>query len=382
MADPNRAIIDRRAFIRGVTGLGLAAAGFAVAACGSSSTGSGTSTEIPSTTATIKPEADGDLNWYTWSDYVPGDVVASFEKQYGVKVNQSYFANNAEMLQKMAGGVGYDLITANSGFITQLVAGKLLQPFDVNSLKNWGQVKNYFQKPWWDAQSGDGRYTAPYGYGGTGIYYRTDKIPKVTGWQDMWAHPEAAGHIYVLDSMGDTMGMALLKNGFGMNDADSGHLQAAGSDLLALKPSIAAITQNITPPVASGEAWLMEGWATQIYQGITQMKNPEVANFYMPSDGPLLACDTLSIGSKAKAPGTALLFVDWMLEPDNNHALGAYTLNRTGARGGDAAFAEAMKSYPYFDFPESLVEDRNMWKEYPYGDRLRLWNAQWSRVTA
>lgn len=381
MTTPNRPTIDRRTFFRGVAGLSLAAGLTAVACSPSSPSGTG-STEIPSTTATVKPEVDGDLNWYTWSDYVPPEVVAAFEKQYGVKVNQSYFANNAEMLQKMAGGVEFDLITTNSGFITQLVAGKLLQPFDVNSVKNWGQIKPYFQKPWWDAQTGDGRYTSPYGYGGTGIYYRTDKIAKVGGWGDMWANPDAAGHIYVLDSMGDTMGMALLKNGFDMNDGDSAHLQQSAGDLLALKPSIAAITQNITPPVASGEAWLMEGWATQVYQGIKQMKNPEVANFYMPSDGPLLACDTLSLGSKAKAPGTALLFIDWMLDPDNNHALGEYTLNRTGAGGGDAAFSEAMKSYPYFDFPESLVQERKNWKEYPFGDRLQLWNSQWSRVTA
>ncbi len=378
----NRPIIDRRTFIRGAAGVTLAAAGLAVAGCGPSSPSPSDGVEIPSATANIKPEPDGDLTWYTWSEYVPPELVAGFEKQYGVKINQSYFANNAEMLQKMAGGVEYDLITTNSGFITQLVAGKLVQAFDINSLRNWGQVKAYFQKPWWDAQSGDGRYTAPYGYGGTGIFYRTDKIPTVGGWADMWAHPDAAGHIYVLDSMGDSLGMALLKNGFGMNDGDPANLQKAGSDLLALKSSLASVTQNITPPVASGEAWLMEGWATQVYQGITQMKNPELANFFMPPNGPMLACDTLSIGAKAKAPGTALLFIDWMLAPEHNHALGAFTLNRTGAAGGDAAFAEAMKTYPYFNFAEDLVNDRNNWKEYPYGDRLQLWNSQWSRFTA
>jgi putrescine transport system substrate-binding protein len=34
------------------------------------------------------------LNFYTWSDYLAPDTIASFEKQTGIKVNASFFDTN------------------------------------------------------------------------------------------------------------------------------------------------------------------------------------------------------------------------------------------------------------------------------------------------
>ena len=47
----------------------------------------------------------------------------------------------------------------------------------------------------------------------------------------------------------------------------------------------------------------MEGWTTQIYQGLMQAKDPSLVGFSVPPDGPLLACDCLSVGVNAQAPG-------------------------------------------------------------------------------
>ena len=56
------------------------------------------------------------------------DVVSAFEKEYGVKVKQSFMSTNAESVQKLAAGQPFDLITTNNGYMAQFLGGNLLQP--------------------------------------------------------------------------------------------------------------------------------------------------------------------------------------------------------------------------------------------------------------
>ena len=332
-------------------------------------------------TPTVKPVIDGDLNWFTWAQFVPPEVVKGFENEYKVKVHQSFMASDEEYVQKLAAGLPYDLITTNNGYMPQTLAGNLVQPFDPNDLKNFKHLLPYFKQPYWD--KGRYRYTMPYDYGPTGIMYRADRVNHIThSWNDMWSNPEAKGHIYLLSAIGDTLGMALLRNGYYCNSAVPAQVNKAANDLLKLKPWVASFTTNDGPPIASGDAWLMEGWGTPIYQGLLQAKDPHNIRFFVPKEGPLMACDTLSIGRKAKHPGTALLFIDWLLRPDNNAALAKYIILKTGTTAGNAAFAQQVKKYPDFNFSDALIKNRKNWKIAPVGSQLQLWNQAWSRVTA
>jgi spermidine/putrescine transport system substrate-binding protein len=223
----------------------------------------------------------------------------------------------------------------------------------------------------------------PYDYGPTGIMYRADKVNHIThSWNDMWSNPEAKGHIYLLSAIGDTLGMALLRNGYYCNSGVTAQVNKATSDLLKLKPWVASFTTNDAPPIASGDAWLMEGWGTPIYQGLLQAKDKHNIHFFIPKEGPLMACDTLSIGKNAKHPGTALLFMDWLLRPDNNAALAKYIILKTGTKAGNEAFGEIVKKYPEFNFSDKLIHNRKNWKVAPTGAKLQLWNQAWAKVTA
>ena len=70
------------------------------------------------------------------------------------------------------------------------------------------------------------------------------------------------------------MGMALIKNGYSCNSGDPRQVEKATKSLLDLKPHVAKFTTDLGPVIASGDAWLMEGWTTQIYQGLVQTKHP------------------------------------------------------------------------------------------------------------
>ena len=91
-------IADRRSLLKG---MGAAAIGIsfggALAGCSEASkTGSGT--KIASTGEEPK------LNFYNWDTYIGQTTLADFQKETGVKVKMSLFANNDELFAKLRGG--------------------------------------------------------------------------------------------------------------------------------------------------------------------------------------------------------------------------------------------------------------------------------------
>ena len=79
-----------------------ALAGYAAAA------GEAAPTAVPK----IHPKVDGDINFLTFAEYIPPAVVTTFEKKYGVKVHQSFYSTQPEMVTKMATGAPIDLASA------------------------------------------------------------------------------------------------------------------------------------------------------------------------------------------------------------------------------------------------------------------------------
>jgi len=375
--------LSRRQIIKG--GLSLAATA-ALAGCGSSSSGGSAATTASKAAAAakpkVKPVADGDVAWLTWAEYIPPKVVSSFEKEYNVKVTQSFMTDDEQYIQKLAAGEPFDLITSNSAYLPQSLGGKLLQPFDPGDLKNFDQTIPFFHNPFYD--DGQYRYTVPYGYGPTGIMYRSDKVTKISHtWNDLWNNPEANGHTYILDQIEETLGMSLLRDGQGLNSADPSAVNTAADHLVSLRPRLGGISTDIQALVASGQAWLMHAWGTNVFQGMQQSKTPENIRFYLPTDGAPVACDTLSIGVNAKAPGSALLLIDWILKPENNAALAAFAGQKTGCKAGNATFNDTVKKYPMFLFnDQQVLSDRKNWKIAPTGQRLSVYNQAWARVKA
>ena len=51
------------------------------------------------------------LNYFNWADYLAPNTIPDFEKEFGVKVNENYFASPEEQLAKIqtTGGSEYDV---------------------------------------------------------------------------------------------------------------------------------------------------------------------------------------------------------------------------------------------------------------------------------
>lgn len=366
-------LLSRRTLLAGLAGFAGAAA---LAGCGGSS-----SSRSPQTSkATVAPQADGDLTWFTWEGYVEPSIVSDFEKKYGVKVSIVPYDSNDTMLQKLAAGQPYDLVTNNSAYMPQSILGGLLMPFALEALDNGGEVVDYFQKPAYD--NGANLFSVPYSGGPTGIVYRTDKMSPTQSWNDFWDNDEAAGHIFVLDYQPDTIGASLLRNGEDLNSDDPEAVTAAVDSLIALKPRLGGVSNDSRTNVGNGDAWIHHAWVPDAFSLMKDSKYADQLDFEVTTtEGVPFGMDLLTIGANAKSPGTAMLFIDWILSPEMSARNVGYTGQLAGTKAGDAAYDEVMKAFPSLMVGEDYYENA-LWREAATASRKDLWTQQWNRFKA
>lgn len=117
------------------------------------------------------------LNLFNWSEYIDPALVKAFEKKEGVRVNQTYYESNEDMLAKLkqGGTKQYDIVVPSGYIMSTLTRQNLLRPLDKSLLPNFKNLGAKFQNPDFDAGS---KFSVAYFWGTTGVGYRIDKLPK------------------------------------------------------------------------------------------------------------------------------------------------------------------------------------------------------------
>ena len=121
---------------------------------GAAGTGGADSAEAGGAESQDKKEA-GELNIYTWAEYVPQDIIDRFEEETGIRVNYTNFEANEEMLAKLetSGGGEYDLIIA-SDYIIKIAADEgLVKEIDKEKVPNYQNIDPIFQGFFYDPEN-------------------------------------------------------------------------------------------------------------------------------------------------------------------------------------------------------------------------------------
>jgi putative spermidine/putrescine transport system substrate-binding protein len=121
---------------------------------------------------------EGALDIVAWPGYVESgasdkayDWVTDFEKATSCKVNVKTAASSDEMVTLMNQG-GFDLVTASGDASLRLVAGKKVQPINVDLIPNWKDVDPRLQVAPWNTVDGV-HYGIPYQWGPNVLAYNT-----------------------------------------------------------------------------------------------------------------------------------------------------------------------------------------------------------------
>jgi spermidine/putrescine transport system substrate-binding protein len=360
-------------------------------ACGGSTAGSSATSSASPTLAPA--EVDGDLNLYMWQGYVPDTVLKGFENEYGVKINQTFFGSETEMLAKVAAGVEYDAVVIASNYLTRAVP--YLRPVNHDAMTNWAdQVLPGFKVPPYDPDPKVNEMLAPYvgvpyAAGGIGVAWLNEHMG--TSLPDTFSvfwdlKDKAKGHITLFSDQQFTIAMALAKLGYSINSSNPDEVNAAADALIELKPYISAFgPAAVAPVLQSGDGWLNMAWSGDIYYSLTSILKPAEAQgvgFQMARESLIYNNDNWVIPKSSAHPGTATLYYDWLLAPENMAQCPPAMGYVVPTKAGVEAYNEMTKDYPFLAVNAEQLYDTSQWIAALTGDNLKVWQDAWVRVTA
>jgi len=128
-------------------------------------------------------DGEGQVDIVAWPGYIERgetdpnyDWVTQFEKDTGCKVNVKTAATSDEMVTLMNQG-GFDLVTASGDASLRLIAGKKVQPVNINLIPSWSTVDDRLKEGTWHTVDGQ-HYGTPYQWGPNVLMYNTKVFPE------------------------------------------------------------------------------------------------------------------------------------------------------------------------------------------------------------
>jgi putative spermidine/putrescine transport system substrate-binding protein len=124
-------------------------------------------------------KGEGQVNIVAWAGYIESgatdknyDWVTDFEKATSCKVNVKTAGTSDEMVALMNEG-GFDLVTASGDASLRLIAGKRVQPINIDLIPSWKTVDERLQNAPWHTVDGV-HYGVPYQWGANVLAYNTN----------------------------------------------------------------------------------------------------------------------------------------------------------------------------------------------------------------
>lgn len=264
-----------------------------------------------------------DLVVYNWYDYIDEGVIDQFEKETGLKVKYVNFTTCEEMYTKMtSGGAKYDVIVPSDYIIERMIQENMLAEIDYekapNAKANLITGENASIDMWTLDYDKGNRYSVPYMWGTVGILYNTDKTGgDISSWSSLY-DPKYQNDVFMLDSIRDSMGVALKYLGYGLNDHSEEALSAA-ADLL-IKQKNDGIVQGymvdeVKDKMVAGEAAMAVMWSGDAMYAIDLDENG-VLRYVVPEEGSNVWVDALVISKNTEHYDAAMKFIDFMCRPD------------------------------------------------------------------
>jgi spermidine/putrescine transport system substrate-binding protein len=279
------------------------------------------------------------------------------------------------MMAKLRAGISYDVIFPSGEYVQRLISGNLIRRIDRDKLKNVDAVYKYFADPWYDKNS---EHSTPYGMYATGLGYRADEVNGMTGsWRDLGT-VDTEDRSFLLDDFQESIGMANLVNGYELNETDPAKLEKSQQYLLDLKPKLRGISADTITNMVSGNAWIQHLWNGDIVNIRYQVDNPEDYRFQKCKEGLPVGSDNFVIPVNAKHPGTALLFIEYMLDPEHaarNVEWIGYPMPYDG--GPTEAFQGLVKDDPEINVTTEDLENGQQFENLKGEGRL-AWDEVWT----
>lgn len=162
--------------------------------------------------------AGGEVNIWTYNNFVPDDFKKQFEDETGIKVNVRLVDDQGKqfnLLVAEAKNPTVDIVTVAGHRFLQFIGSELLAPLDTGRLANWGNINPVFSESDWSTIN-DSKWGAPILSGMEVLAYNTDLVSpdEARTWDTLFSDKYAGQTAYVLQDM---LSIVMLKMGYDGN---------------------------------------------------------------------------------------------------------------------------------------------------------------------
>jgi spermidine/putrescine transport system substrate-binding protein len=320
--------------------------------------------------------SSGELNLYTWSDYVYPEMIESFEGETGIKLNLATYGSNDEVLNRLraAGGEGFDVVMPSITYTPSWVEQELLQPLDESRFNVGGIIPSM-----WESSAdlggvqGGNRYTTPFNWGTEALAIDTEAVQPVygeLGFGSLWA-PEMVGKVTCRAHSG-LLGIGLYLDSIGevpsermrVTYTDEAAMREVYDKLLAFAVAHKDRVIQFWSNAQETEAAFLQNGAVlgQTWDGPAMRLQTDSGGRYTylaPKEGALTWMDSMGIPVGAANLEQAYAWMNWYYQPANaaihvRHS--GYNSCTEGAAelAGDEYAANFARAYP-----DNAIE--NLW---------------------
>lgn len=276
----------------------------------------------------------GQLDLYTWSDYVYPEMIDSFQKATGIRVNLATYGSNDEALNRLraARGRGFDVVMPSITYTPAWMAQELLQPLDEAKINVAGVIPSMWEssKELGGVQSGQ-RITVPFNWGTEALCIDTQALQAnygEVGYGTIW-QPEYKGRA-TARAHSALLGIGLYLEGIGqlqsnrMRDsyADEARMREIYTQLVDFaiknKPSIVQFWSNAQETEAAfsqNGAVIGQTWDGPAMRMRTESKGRYT--YLAPKEGALTWMDSMGIPAGAANVDAAYAWMNWYYQPAN-----------------------------------------------------------------
>jgi len=266
--------------------------------------------------------AGGEVNIWTYNDFVPEAFKTQFEADTGIKVNVRLVDDQGKQFNLLAAEAPnptVDIMTVAGHRFLQFIDSDLLAPLDTGRLTNWSNINPTFSESDWSTINGN-KWGAPILSGMEVLSYNTDLVSaeEAESWDVLFSEKYKGQTAYIIQDM---MSIVMLKLGYDGNMVEymddpvkaAAIVEEAKQFLIEKKPLVrkyydsgAEIQQMfINQDIALGHSWNGPG-AALINDGFPLAMS-------IPKEGSYGFVYTYNIANNAPNADNAYTFLDAIL---------------------------------------------------------------------
>jgi spermidine/putrescine-binding protein len=317
------------------------------------------------------------LNIYIWTNYLPDDVLADFERRTGIDATVDTYDSNEAVLEKLQSGVAdYDIVVPSDYMLRILADEKLLLPLDKARLKGFDNLDPRFLNREFDPGN---THSIPYLWGTTGLGYdRTKVAAPLDSWSALFDE-RYKGRILMLDDPREAFGVVLKRMGRSINETDPAVLRQVADWLKAQKALVKTYnSSDFANLLAAGDVDISHGWNGELAEVVA--KDPKRFAYVVPKEGSTLWIDSLAVTARAGHVDEAYAFLSFLLEPE----IAARIVNDVHYAGTNKAawdrIAPEIRNDPSIYPPEEVLDRCELLKDL--GTTTQLLDELWTEVKA